>query len=421
MRILLMNDQIPPEGKGGAESVVWRLAQGLKSAGHIVHIVATTPNTSFEDVRDGIQTYHIQAGYPKRFRAWLSLYNPQTIAPFRNVIQNLKPDVVNAHNIHFQLSYHTLKVAHDAGIPTVFSAHDVMPFAYTKLTHFIDPAHSGVTNPQDYRLPARYNLKQNRLRYNPFRNPIIRRYLRKFADIRTAPSKALRDALMANDLPLFEIVHNGIDLEAWASVDAVQVESLRVRLGLAGKKVILFAGRLTSHKGTQQLLAAMDQLKDDVPDMRLLVLTAGDIDGQIPPEYAHLRPLIVKGGWLSGDELVTAYHLADVAVVPSVIFDSFPTVNLEAMACALPVIATSFGGSREIVLDGDTGFIVNPYDTVSFADRLRRLLTDEDLRQQMGLSGQARIYQQFSLKHQIDRMVAFYDQAITLKASKRIG
>lgn len=415
MRIVLMNDHIPPEGKGGAESVVWRLAQGLLQAGHEVHVVASTPQAPFEELRDGIPTTHLHANFRQRFRAWRSLWNPQTIGAFRQLLQRIQPDVVNAHNVHFYLSYHTLKIAYDLGIGTVFSSHDVMPFAYTKLTHFIKPDINTINLPAEYRLPLGYNLHQNRLRYNPIRNRVIQHYLNRYAMIRTTPSQALADAHTANNLPPFTVAYNGINPDEWDKVNPDTVNRLRQRLNLLDKKVILIAGRLTSHKGTVQLLSAMNQLTDTIPNMRLVVLTAGDIEQQIPSDYQHLRPFITSGGWLSGEELVAAYHLADVAVVPSVIFDTFPTVNLEAMAVGLPVIATWFGGSQELVVDGETGFIINPFDTDMFADKLQKLLNDSPLRKDMGHKGQERIRNHFTLNHQIRQMVTLYEEAIKLQ------
>lgn len=412
MKIVLLNDRIPPEGRGGAESVVWRLAHGLQTAGHDVHVVAATPQAAFEEIREGIPTYHLQAGYPPRFRAWLSLWNPQTIGPLRRLLRRLKPDVVNAHNIHFYLSWHSLKVAREAGIGTVLSSHDVMPFAYSKLRHFVQSDSRGIQLPADYRLPPGFNLRQNRFRYNPFRSPLIRHYLKTCADLRTAPSQALADALAANRLPAFEVVHNGIDADEWSPVDADLVEGLRRRLDLVDKQVILIAGRLSSHKGTAQLLAAMDRLADALPNMRLLALTAGDIQRGIPAAYQHLRPLIRTGGWLAGDELRAAYHLADVVAVPSAYLDPFPTVNLEAMAAGKPVIATCFGGSPELVADGETGIIINPLDTEHFANALQRVLGSPALRQEMGRKGQERIRRQFSLDHQARRMTALYERAM---------
>ncbi len=411
MRLALLSDQIPPEGAGGAEAVVWRLARGLADKGQEVHVVATTRGASFEEIREGVPTYHIHSKYPERFRAWLSLRNPGTVGQLRSLLRRLQPQVVNAHNIHFYISYHALKIAREAGAATVFSAHDVMPFAYSKLRHFARGDPRQINLPDSYRLPRFYNLKSNRFRYNPWRNRVIRHYLSRYADRRTVPSQALADAFMVNSLPPAEVVHNGIDLREWSEPDRALVTELRRRFDLGGKQVVLIAGRLTPDKGTVPLLKAMDRLKERLPGMRVLALTARDIDEQIPAAYSHLRSLIRAGGWLSGAELRAAYDLADVVAVPSVIFDTFPTVNLEAMAAGKPVIATCFGGSPEIVIDGETGFIVNPFETRTLAERLGRLLEDRDLSREMGRRGRARVREQFALDKQVERMLAIYASA----------
>ena len=412
MKILLLNDRIPPEGRGGAEIVAWRLARGLQAAGHHVHVAAATTGDAFEEAREGIPTYHIRAAYPERFHPWLSLWNPQTAKPLRQLLARIQPDVVNAHNIHAWLSYHSLKLARDAGCAVVFSSHDAMPFAYGKLRHFVKPDRRAINLPADYRLPALYNLRHNRFRYNPLRNPLIRHYLLNYTHMRTAPSQALADAHAANGMPALEVVHNGIDTAEWARADAAKVEEMRRRLDLVDKRVILIAGRLTADKGTQQILRAMDRLRDQQPNMRLLVLTSRDIESQIPAEFQHFRPLICAGGWLSGADLRAAYQLADVVTVPSIVFDTFPTVNLEAMALGIPVIATCFGGSREAVVDGTTGYIINPFDTATFADRLQRLLSDAELRAGMGARGRERVRAHFSLAGQVEQMLNIYQRAL---------
>jgi glycosyltransferase involved in cell wall biosynthesis len=174
--------------------------------------------------------------------------------------------------------------------------------------------------------------------------------------------------------------------------------------------VILFAGRLTADKGTHQLLAAMQQIVASVPEMLLLVLSSHPIEAQInQPQYDALRANHIRsGGWLAGEDLAAAYHVADVVVVPSIIFDTFPTVNLEAMAAAKPVIATCYGGSSEVVQDGLTGYIINPFDTDHFAAKLQRLLTDSELAQQMGAAGQKRLQEHFSLHKYTSQMLEIY-------------
>lgn len=415
MKILLLSDRIPPEGRGGAEAVVWRLAQGLAAAGHEMHIAAATAGAPFEELRDGIPTYHLRARYPERFRAWLSLWNPQTAGALRGLLERLGPDIVNAHNIHSFLTYHALTLAKAAGCGVVFSAHDAMPLVYGKLPASFDDRDPA--QPGDFRLPTGYNLRANRFRYNPWRNQIIRRQLERQAHIRTAPSRALAAAFADNDMPPLEVVHNGINPADWQPPDETLVAELRARLGLAGKRVILVAGRLTTEKGLRQTLLALDRLRESMPAVRLLLLTSRDIETQLPADFADLRPYITIGGWLSGAELRAAYQLADVVAVPSIYIDPFPTVNLEAMASGKPVVATCFGGSPEVVLDGETGFIVNPLKVDEFAGCLQRLLTDDALRAAMGARGRERIRAHFSLARQVSQMTEIYQRA--MKASRQ--
>lgn len=412
MRILILADRIPPENRGGAGVVTWRLAQALHHAGHDVHIIAATEEPPFDDVRDGIPTYHIHSQYAERWRAYLSLYNPQTAQPLKQLYQRIQPDVINAHNIHTDIGYYALTLAHRMSIPVVFSSHDVMLFAYHKLSHFINPAVGGVQSPADYRLPPFFNLRQMRLRYNPARNRIIRHMLTHHAQERTTPSHALAMAHQANDLPSFTTVHNGLDA-AQFDIAPATIDALHHRLNLQGRKVILFAGRLTKAKGTQQLLQALSYVVQTVPEALLLVLSSIPIQEQVrEAAFEHLLAHhVISGGWLEGDELAAAFHVARCVVAPSIIFDTFPTVNLEAMAAAKPVLATCYGGSDEAVVDGKTGYIINPFDTADFAHKLMMVLQDDDLYQHMGQAGYERLQAHFTMQHQMQQMIQLYQSA----------
>lgn len=415
MRILMLSDRIPPENIGGAEKIAWALARGLQRAGHELHVVAATEKASFDEVRDGIPTYHLHSVYPSRWTAYYAVYNPQTVGAVKRLYQRIKPDLVCAYNIHTQLSYACLWTAHRMDIPVTLTVQDVMSFAYNKLTHFIDPARCGVTSPNDYRLPALYNFKTMRLRYNPMRNLAIRYILRHAVKARVAGSEALRQALEANGLPSFEVVHAGIvpsDFEA----SNEDVAALRAKLGLEGRKIILFSGRLTRDKGSEQLLQALDRVVKTVPEAVLLMLSRASLENQGLDQYPQLMPFARAGGWMQGRELAAAYHLADVVVVPSICLDVFPTVILEAMAVRRPVIATCYGGAPESVIDGETGFIVNPFDTATFAERLTQLLTDSDLRETMGAAGQARLLNHFTETHYVAEMARIFEHTVDMSA-----
>jgi glycosyltransferase involved in cell wall biosynthesis len=87
-------------------------------------------------------------------------------------------------------------------------------------------------------------------------------------------------------------------------------------------------------------------------------------------------------------------------------------MNLEGMAAGAPPVTTCFGGAKELVIDGETGFVVNPYNTDALADRLIRLLTDDMLRARLAQAGQLRIRDQFTLQHQTDAMLDVYERVL---------
>jgi glycosyltransferase involved in cell wall biosynthesis len=96
-----------------------------------------------------------------------------------------------------------------------------------------------------------------------------------------------------------------------------------------------------------------------------------------------------------------------VVTVPSLYLDNFPTVNLEAMNAGKPVVGTCFGGTAEIVVSGETGLIVNPRNTLGYAQALVRLLNDSALAKEMGEKGKKRVETVFSLEKQAEAYLSF--------------
>ena len=232
-------------------------------------MTSTRGPSALED-RQGIPVHAIHSNYAERWVAWFGLLNPQTIVPLTRLFRKLRPDVVNAHNIHQHLSYHSLVLARRVRAATVFTAHDVMPFAYAKLTRFIDPNRPDQCDGWDYRLPFGYNIRQMRLRWNPARNLSIRHTMVYYMDARVAVSGALRDALQANRRRRSRI-HSGIDLD---SVD------IRGERGCCASGIGWGAARDRVRRASQpqrdrQLFAALRKVKE--PDVALLVLLARPI------------------------------------------------------------------------------------------------------------------------------------------------
>jgi len=379
MKILILSDDFPPLSFGGAGISTFDLSRGFSRAGHQVFVITTCQkkNEERDFEYEGLKIFRIFTNFHERWEPYLSLYNPKTVGKVAKIIKEINPDVVHAQNIHSFLSYHCLKIAKNSGKPVFLTARDTMLFTYGKL------ATKRYLKKLDPRISWLDNLKQAKKRYNPFRNIIIRHYL-KYVDKIFAISNSLKQALEANGIKNVEVVYNGIDVDEW------QMGS-KIAGGFEDKKIVFFAGRISNLKGAELINQAMDLVKKDVPEAVLLVAGTRGV------------------GWLDGDNLKAAYHAADIVVVPSVYLDPFNRTNIEAMACKKPVVGTCFGGTPEIVKDGVTGYIVNPLNIELMAQKITDLLKNPEKAQQFGELGYERVKKYFNLNECVAKNIYEYE------------
>lgn len=171
---------------------------------------------------------------------------------------------------------------------------------------------------------------------------------------------------------------------------------------------VLFAGRVVPEKGLHTLIDALVRVKDLPWSLR--ICGTGD------PEYmAGLRQQARTLGlerridWEGHvADMSSAYENADIMVVPSEGRESFGLVVLEAWARSLPVVSTDNGAQREIITDGTDGLLVPPANPDAMGKALRRLISDRQLRQQMGDAGRQAFETRFSWDRFMRRMKAVY-------------
>ncbi len=125
------------------------------------------------------------------------------------------------------------------------------------------------------------------------------------------------------------------------------------------------------------MIDVMAKVIKEVPETILLVL--GDRNSFVDELEelilnCKLENNIIFTGYIDRSNMKNYYALANIVVVPSVCFDSFPTVNLEAMSCKKPVITSCFGGGREAVVNEKTGFIINPMNIDIFSNKIIYIL-----------------------------------------------
>ncbi|MCX8493512.1 MAG: glycogen synthase [Chthoniobacterales bacterium] len=224
------------------------------------------------------------------------------------------------------------------------------------------------------------------------------------------------------------VIHNGIDLSEYRSTKNPEVlRSLGVD---PDRPYVLFVGRITRQKGIIHLVRAIRHLD---PGFQV-VLCAGAPD---TPEIAsemqqaialareHHGEIVWIEKMVSRPEAIALYSSASVFVCPS-IYEPFGIINLEAMACGTPVVASAVGGIKEVVVDGETGFLIpleqmkeSPFEATDpaafasdLASKINLLMADPNLASRMGAAGRKRAEELFGWDAIARKTERLYDKLL---------
>ena len=323
------------------------------------------------------------------------------------IANDVDADLVHAHTWYACLAGRLAQQLHD--IPLVITAHSLEPFRPWKREQ----------------LGGGYNLSS-----------WAERDAYEHADRIIAVSGGMREDILAAypnvDPAKVVVVHNGItmsdfdtpapDDEGWGVFDRYHIDR--------DKPTLLFVGRITRQKGLPYLLKALHLIDKGIQ----VVLCAGapdtpEIAEEVKTAFARLDAergnIIWIEEMLPRPELNALEHGCDAFICPS-IYEPLGIVNLEAMACGLPVVASATGGIPEVVVDGETGYLVpidqlhdgtgTPTDPDKFvhdmAAAIDKVCEDPDRAKRMGHAGYERARDHFSWESIADRTVAVYQSVL---------
>jgi starch synthase len=387
-KIALLTREYPPEVYGGAGIHVEYLARELR------HSADVSVQCWGADRDEAGVTAH---------RAWAALAEPKPeSAALEAMSINLAMaaavkgvDLVHSHTWYANLGGHLAKLTWS--IPHVVTTHSLEPLRPWKAEQ----------------LGGGYNLSK-----------FCEQTAIEAADAVIAVSKGMRDDVLACYPKLaperVHVIHNGIDAEVYRPLPSHETLAA---LGIdPSVPFALFAGRLTRQKGLQRLLAAAHQIN---PRFQLVIVASSPDTPEIGAEVAALADrvrtergnLVWIGRFIPLEDLIHLYSSAAVFVCPS-IYEPFGLVNLEAMACETAVVASRVGGIPEIVVQGETGYLVDydaddvdSFDT-SLAARVEELLSNPSLAAEMGKAGRQRVLRHFGWPAIAARTMELYDSLL---------
>jgi len=176
---------------------------------------------------------------------------------------------------------------------------------------------------------------------------------------------------------------------------------------------VMVANTEDRKKGVVFLLKALELLRDDVDATLSIVDRHGDHTRYAPKLVRQhgLEDRVTFTGRLTVDQLVKRYSRSEIAVTASV-YEGFGLPCAEAMSCGTPVIATNAGALPEIVGDDGAGILVPPGDPPAMAEAIKRLLADDALRKQMGITARKRIEESFSWEVAARKTLQVYEEVI---------
>ena len=384
MKALLLTNEYPPNVYGGAGVHVEYLSRELAK---LIEVEVRCFGEQLDESKP--LTVHGATVDSSRFEGADPRIKPVLSALAHNIDFNIKPsgaDVVHCHTWYSHFGGIAAKLSY--GIPLVITAHSLEPLRPWKREQ----------------LGGGYDFSS-----------WIEKTALEMADAVIAVSKETKADILNHfdvDENKIEMIYNGIDTEEY---QCVSTQACFEKHGIdPDQPYVLFVGRITRQKGIVHLVNAIK----DIDVGCQVVLCAGAPDTpQIAKEMSDAvdEARKTRDGIIWIEEMVTKetaielYSNASVFCCPS-IYEPFGIINLEAMACETPVVASAVGGIKEVVVDGETGILVPveqlkvaPFEPVApekfssdLADAINRLMADPALRKKMGSASRARAVETFS-------------------------
>lgn len=398
MRIGFVSEYFPPFCVGGAELSSFQLARSLVRKGHIVDVLTPNYGGVSSETMEGVRIHrfwfpqHLKRGELARSR-----YLEQPLYPLYLAVQVFfwarrhRLEVLHAQNTHSLIG--TLLAARLLRRRVVFSVRDFSMSDSPSLPPETARKLGGL---------RRWMVeKVQRLNDRWRRTTLLK------GDAVVFVSHFLRSHYLEKGFQgngRFLVIYN---LPPEAPSTPAAIEEVRKRWKIpTGKKIVLYGGRRSLGKGMQTLLEAIPKVLHRYPNAHF-VLAGRDTDRKFSEALSRLEGMTLLGP-LPNRDFLDLMQVSDVVISPAIWKEPLSRLLLEALSFGKPVVATETGGTPEIILPGENGFLVPSGDAQSLSEKITVLLEDEALSQRMGHRGQALLQDRFSVSKLMDQWETVY-------------
>lgn len=400
MKILIINCFYFPNLIGGTENSIKILADELANRGNEVAVFTTDANNKFlvEEINNvrvyrstGKNVYYTKEkkNRIKKFvYKLIELRNYFVLTDLRKALNEFKPDVVHTNNL-FNMSPYVLKYIKKNNIKIVHTIRDYW---------FMCPHSTLLNNKSEICENASFLCKIYRNYY---------RYLSKFADVVTAPSNFTLDLLIKNGY--FKnskaiCVSNAIDFNEEEVIKNISKREKNDNVEVN----FLFIGNLHKSKGIEYLIETFKSINNK--NIKLIICGKGQLEHYVKQAALADKRIIYKGAVYETDKKNVLLE-SDVLIIPSIWYEPFGRVIIEAYKYGMPVIGTDMGGIPEVIDNNLTGVIVNAYNKSGLEAAIRYFSNRDVVNKH--LCNIPKKLDKYSVKKQIDKFLEIYKYGIS--------
>jgi glycosyltransferase involved in cell wall biosynthesis len=394
---------VTTHGIGGMQDHTRSLAKGLADVGHDVEVVTTRhPEGITGEIRDGARWHYVSAAQrhphlPRRGPGWL----PQSYEAFMRLHRERPIDVIHSESTSaIGLVRHSVH----RHVPLVAKFHgNLLALGRAALARARNgDAHSRMREVKKLLwMVGEWSQHGHWHRFRPcvWMVPSAR----EFEDTR-------RSAFLKASLGY--VVPNGIDVSLFRPGSR---DEARAKRGLGDGPIFVTVGQLNLEKGVQHAIRALSLLEEQTVPPVLVVVGEGEHRPRLE-RLAHslgIEQRVVFVGAQPHEAVAEYLSAADVFLFPTERAEAAPLVLPQAMASALPVIASDIGGITEVLeRSGENGVLIRPGDTDALAAAMRRLLRDESIRRRLGEAAHRRVLDRYTIERMVEQTVEVYRVAI---------